>query len=452
MQGSRVAAAEEPLHRKPGEVERIGSHQERQKALLLHGVVQHASLAAVAFAREALVAHRRVADCDGASRAEGLAAADDDLAADKGHGRIRGLLALLCSLVRTTRTQCGVLHRHVRPWNSDVLEAAEAIVLVVVADLWPNVAHRDARQGLVRLHVADGHHEVVHSEVIASDEKPGVDDGVVGGPPKRPRPPLGARDSGAVDLDLVGLWHIPSGGLQAPDVAAVSELRLRVAAEHLPGLGAGEPLSLLLLAEGGTEVGDEHESLQVRAKVIVHKRTQLLRRDLQLLRQLHEPPLLLHRPTVPVRTTQVVDVRDIKHWIRLHDALELLPALRPLAAAVQQVRELARVKGGPLTLRLQGRRRGARHGSTLRGRGVGGRACGRVVGCCHWAGQRYQLELLSWALFSTGFVAGCDLVEPRCLQQKRLHARACHLCCGSLRSLPSDRQVFTFTASIERKE
>jgi len=365
VQRLHVVAGGHALHRLPADVERVRGGDQGQQAVLLHGVVEHALLAAIAPGREALSPHRGVADGDGAGSAEGQAAGHHDRHPHVRHGRVGCDLPGRQGGVLASGTEGGVLHGHVGAWDAHAVEAAEAVVLVVVTNLGADVAHRDARKRPVRFQVTDLDHKIVDADVSPIKDEARVDDRVVGSPAQRARPPFGARRRGAVYLELVALRQVRGRGLEGPHVAAVAKLSLSVAAQHLPRLGTRKPVRLLLLRKSRSYVRQEHQILEIGAQLVVHRGTHGRPRHLQLSSQLDYAALLLHAAPVAPGPVQAIEIGVCEHWFLLHGRLQHLAVLRGTLAAPEEVRHLPHRERGPSPLGLQRR---LRHGSLPSGR------------------------------------------------------------------------------------
>ena len=65
--------------------------------------------------------------------------------------------------------------------NCDVDVATDRL-LIVVANLWPDISNLHTRHWLVRLQVADLDHEVVNAQVPSIHDQTCIDNGIVGSP------------------------------------------------------------------------------------------------------------------------------------------------------------------------------------------------------------------------------------------------------------------------------
>lgn len=149
-------------HALAGEVQSVGSGQQREETDLDHGVVQDLVLTALPLGCVTvleLLADRAVAGRDGDTTSEDAAGLHDDVGADPGQGAVheswRGRSHILVGLGVDGGETC----KHADVGNFDVVEEEETVVHGVVAKLGSDVTNVDVLQRLVRLKVADLDHE-----------------------------------------------------------------------------------------------------------------------------------------------------------------------------------------------------------------------------------------------------------------------------------------------------
>lgn len=116
----------------------------------------------------------------------------------------------------------------------------------LVSVLGTNVTHVNVLQRLVRLHVADLHHEGMRSIVLPTDHQLRHHDGMVRGPSQRANPPLGGRQGRRVQGKGL-VFGIPRRRqLETADVRTVTQFRLRITSDDPEVLrGLEEELVLL---------------------------------------------------------------------------------------------------------------------------------------------------------------------------------------------------------------
>lgn len=127
-----------------------------------------------------LAAHGRVADGDGGRLGEELRHVADNDDTDKDHGAV-GEEAGRRLDERAVLLHLGVAHQHVLARNADVLEAEEAVVDAVHAQLGADLTDFDAGQRHVSLLVAQLHDEREDAATLTLRVQLGDDDAVVGG-------------------------------------------------------------------------------------------------------------------------------------------------------------------------------------------------------------------------------------------------------------------------------
>ncbi len=208
--------------------------QERQEAVLHHGVVEHLVLSRVV--REVvavleLATDGAVACCDCDTSCQNGAGLKDDGGAHPGHCSIGESRVEWAHELARLLVDGGVAGQHVYMGNLEVVEEEEAVIHGVVTELWPDISDVDALQWLVGLEVANLGDEWVRAVGLSVQDELSHDDGVGGCATEGTDPPFcGGEVGGVQDEGLVG-WVPGCGCLQTADVGAVAELGLGVAAD-----------------------------------------------------------------------------------------------------------------------------------------------------------------------------------------------------------------------------
>ena len=100
------------------------------------------------------------------------------------------------------------------------------------------------------------------------------DHGMVGRPTQRARPEFTRRQGRRIDdprpslITALALGEEGGRGFQGSDVGPMPQLRLGIAADHLPIATQRQPLGLLLVVAEAANVGDEHHPVQGGGDVV----------------------------------------------------------------------------------------------------------------------------------------------------------------------------------------
>mmetsp|Transcript_26759 Transcript_26759/g.61589 ORF Transcript_26759/g.61589 Transcript_26759/m.61589 type:complete len:528 (+) Transcript_26759:681-2264(+) len=339
------------------EAQGVGGGQEREKRLLLRQVIHDLALF-VSVAHESLAPHAGVADGDGDSPRQVLAALVGDVGADVHHGDVMdapgGLGHLRRHVLPGSGEDFGEPRGHVSAGHAHFVETGEAVVHIVVPDFGTDVPHGHAREGKVGLRIAEGHEKVVDPPVDPLPVHQLRDNhGAVGRAAQRPRPELRSGQRRGVQDELVRLFVVRGGGLQGAHVGPVSQLRLGVASDHLQVFAPREPVFTLLLVAKGLDVRDEHDPVQSRGQIVAHGVHEPLKLHLVLHLQAAREVRQTHHPsqgadvtgiTVHVRIGSVVkDAGGIGQDGRLDEATT---GGEVGAASVEEIRHEGRVETG----------------------------------------------------------------------------------------------------------
>ena len=100
-------------------------------------------------------------------------------------------------------------------------------------ELWTNVAHLNAREGLECFSVTDWHYEGMDSMVFALNLHLSKHQSMSGKDPQVPRPTFGTRHSGSIDSKSIIFHIISSGSFQILHIRPMPKFRLSITPKDL---------------------------------------------------------------------------------------------------------------------------------------------------------------------------------------------------------------------------
>ena len=153
-------------------------------------------------------------------------------------------------------------------------------------------------------------------------------------------------------MTALALGEEGGGGLQGSDVRSMAQLRLGVAANHLPVAAQRQPLGLLLVVAEAFDVGQEHDPMQRDGQIVGrrgHESGKVLRQsdlavgtrfgsDAMRAAQLDEADELGQRPDVPVLAVEVgvVVVGEDAGGVSGDESLQLPSSGRLVLAPIEE--------------------------------------------------------------------------------------------------------------------
>ena len=125
------------------------------------------------------------------------------------------------------------------PGDLDLVKQKVAIIGAVVTKLVANITDLDTPERLMSFHVTNLHDERLNAVVVSKRYASGENDSMIRLDTQGAWPEFGSLDCGGVDGKSLSFLTVCCSGLKSGDIRTVSELCLRVAADHIEIIGQG---------------------------------------------------------------------------------------------------------------------------------------------------------------------------------------------------------------------